>query len=765
MQQNNPAASRTFKRGAKTFTPLEILAPAGGQEALFAAVRCGADAVYLGLSELNARQGANNFLLTHEEQAAADSPPMTPTLCSEDTMTLAEAVSYAHLCGVKVYLTLNTLLFDEEFSRLAEMVQGACKALVDGIIVQDFGVWLALRQWCPTMPIHASTQMTVHTALGVVALEQLGFSRVVLARELSLPDLQELLSETADSSIETELFVHGSLCVSVSGQCYMSAFFGGRSANKGSCAGSCRQPFAASLKAGAFPHRPPPTDSYALSLKDNCLVSHGEELSSLGVTALKIEGRMKQAEYVAAAVTAYRQMRAGEPVDQGQLRAVFSRDGFTDRYFTGETQHDGGQLFGMRSKQDVSADRKKILQDLRGRYHKEVPRYPVTMTFWLRLDAPARLTLAVTTSRGKFAVTVTGDPPSVAVTTPLTLSLAEQILGKLGGTVFYLANFMGKIDPTATLKKSQLTALRREAVATLSEQLVASFPPIPCAITPISSAHEFAHTHSSSPGNSTAQTICRVRFATMDQLQISPAVLDQVSYFSLPLEQVQQHRQQLLPYRERVLIELDRVMFGREAEITRMLAGLASDGFENLSVSNLAHIELGNRLQLRLFGTVFLNVTNSYSVEAYRQMGLCQLELSMEARIQQLEQMASNHPDVPLGVIAYGHLPLMILRSCPLWQKGTSSCGHCPGGGQLIDRKGEQVLLLCHQKRYRELLNPRVLWLSDQQRLWDCMQVATLYFTVETAASCEAVLTAHLAGEPPNEKLSFTRGLYYRGIR
>jgi len=278
---------------------IEILAPAGSPESLTAAMNTGADAVYLGLRGFSARRNAKNF---NEEE-------------------LYEAARLCRLSGVKLFLTLNTLVFDDELPELCKAVQTAKEAGVDAIIVQDLGVLSAVKE--AGITAHASTQMTVNSVSGAKMAKNLGFSRVVLARELSFTEIVEI---TTSVNIETEVFIHGALCVSVSGQCYMSAFFGGRSANRGLCAQPCRLNF----KTGK-------TD-YALSLKDLSIIKSIKKLEQAGVTSVKIEGRMKSPEYVAAAVTACVKARAGEPYDEKALKAIFSRGGFTDGYFTGSTR-------------------------------------------------------------------------------------------------------------------------------------------------------------------------------------------------------------------------------------------------------------------------------------------------------------------------------------------------------------------------------------------------------------------------------------------
>ena len=290
---------------------LEVLSPAGSSDALIAAVQNGADAVYLGYGSFNARMNAKNFT---EEQ-------------------LRQSVSYCHVRGVKVYLTLNTLVRDRELKEAGQVLLEAQRAGVDAVLVQDLGVLQLVRQMAPDMPIHASTQMSIHSLEGVRKAAELGISRVVLARELSREQIAAICRE---SPIELEVFVHGALCMCHSGQCYMSAMIGRRSGNRGQCAQPCRMAYGFDRSENRYP----------LSLKDNCLVEYLGELDRMGVACVKIEGRMKRAEYVAITTKIYKDAALGRPVTAGQLqslRKVFSRQGFTDGYYTGSR---GPAMFG-----------------------------------------------------------------------------------------------------------------------------------------------------------------------------------------------------------------------------------------------------------------------------------------------------------------------------------------------------------------------------------------------------------------------------------
>jgi putative protease len=373
---------------------IEVLCPAGDMESVTAAVQNGANAVYLGMKDFSARQSAKNF----------------------DYDDLREAISYCHARGVFVYLALNTILFDNQFEDAKDCIAAACELGVDAIIVQDLGVLSLVQKMCPTMPIHASTQMAVHTVKGAQLLKEQGVTRVVLARELTLQEIKEI-AQTVE--IETEVFVHGALCMSVSGQCYMSGMIGTRSGNRGNCAGTCRLPFTSNGVAG-----------YDLSLKDSCLVNYVEALKQAGVTSLKIEGRMKRPEYVAAAASAYHNAAVGEEADIETLQAVFSRSGFTDGYLTGKAD---ASMFGYRQKEDVVATTNQILKSLQNTYKKERPCVAVTFHFVAKENQPISLTI---TDCDNNQVTVTAGIPEIAQKAPMNEESVQRSLSKLGGTPF-----------------------------------------------------------------------------------------------------------------------------------------------------------------------------------------------------------------------------------------------------------------------------------------------------------------------------------------
>lgn len=404
---------------------LEILAPCGGAESLTAAVNSGANAVYLGETAFSARRNAENF--TPEQ--------------------LREAVRLCHLSGVKVHVALNTLVFDTELDKLEKTVEMIADCGVDAVIVQDFGVAKTIKK-IADIPLHASTQMTVTSVSGAEMAKEAGFSRVVLAREMSLKEIERVVKSV---DIETEIFVHGAICVCLSGQCYMSAMLGGRSGNRGLCAQPCRLNFTCDKRENV------------LSLKDLSLIPHLREIEKIGVASVKIEGRMKRPEYVAAAVTACRKALAGETPDMENLRAVFSRSGFTDSYYNGTFE----KMQGVRTKEDVTAAPKAI-NELKQLYKDVYKRYSVDISAEIHDGQPSECTAECS----GVSVTVTGGVPQQAINKPSTAEDIAARLSKLGGTVFEPGKVSCNIDSGLILSASAVNSLRRDVIDKLSEKII-----------------------------------------------------------------------------------------------------------------------------------------------------------------------------------------------------------------------------------------------------------------------------------------------------
>ena len=681
----------------------ELLAPAGNLECVAAAVRNGADAVYLGAKAFSARAFAENF----------------------DGNALKSAARLCHLYGARVYLTLNTLLLENELEQAAETLRQACLAPVDGILVQDLAAWELVRRCAPAMPVHASTQMSVHSLEGVRQLEEMGFSRAVLARELSL---EEIAAIRRGSALELEVFVQGALCMSMSGQCYLSAMVGGRSANRGSCAGSCRLPFTSAGDKTA----------HDLSLKDNCWANYYRALCDIGVDSLKIEGRMKRPEYVAAACQSYHALALGNDPHLDRLRRVFSRSGFTEGYPSGKRD---GTMFGIREKEDVTAADQQLLRSLAQSYQKEVSFLPLDLSLEVQPDHPAKLTLRCA---GQEPVTVWGEVPQAAKTKPLTAQEAETGLTKLGGTVFLPGKVDCSIAPGLMLPKSAINSLRRQGVEQLTEAL-SSRPEIPFTDQLPQAAPLAAARVPSAWG----------RFSHWEQL---PAGWERrLNLAILPAEQLLALPQTEEIPREKLAAEAPRMLFGSEEEkFAHQLDRLKEAGITKLLVHGLAQLRLGKQKGFTLLGSPFLNITNPVALAQYRRLGLEQAILSPEVTAASLSRWAGEG----CGYLCYGKLPLMVFRVCPIRAK--LGCKACGGQSALTDRTGRRFEVICHQKQYQEMLNCVPLWLMDKQPDFRRLEHGVLWFTNESQTHCARVLEAFAQHQKPQR--DFTRGLYYRGL-
>ena len=409
----------------------ELLCPVGSDEALYAAVRSGADAVYMGYGRFNARRSARNF--------------------ADDEFK--KAVEYCHIRGVKVYLTLNTLVAESEISDVTKTVKLACEAGVDAFIVQDLGLIKLLKHLCPDMPLHASTQMTVTSPSALYELKELGFERVVLAREMNRREIAELCDLAHKMGMETELFVHGALCMCVSGQCYMSAVIGRRSGNRGYCAQPCRLP----SRDGKYP----------LSLKDLSLIDYLTELQNTGVDSLKIEGRMKRPEYIAAATAAFRQVLDNGFCDDellSRLMNVFSRSGHTDGYFVGKR---GAEMFGHRTETDLAASGSAV-SGLKQLYRNERQSVGVDVSFYAKIGQQTKMTM----TDGKNAVTVLGEMPQIAENKAVGSEDIKNRCAKLGGTPYYCNNFECEIDDNIAIPVSEINRMKRECTELIDKNRI-----------------------------------------------------------------------------------------------------------------------------------------------------------------------------------------------------------------------------------------------------------------------------------------------------
>ena len=687
---------------------IELLAPAGSRESLIAAVRCGADAVYLGAKQFSARQNADNFSI--EE--------------------LQEMTAYCHLLDKKVYLTLNTLLRDDERKQALKLVEDAVLCRIDAVIVQDIGFASLLRKAVPELRLHASTQMTIHTPAGVRALAKMGFSRVVLSRELSRNEIREIAES---SPIELEIFVHGAHCMSVSGQCYLSAMLGGRSGNRGRCAQPCRLPF--SIDGG---------NGYALSLRDLSLIHKIEEIEKIGVASIKIEGRMKRPEYVAAAVDACRDAIDHKRVSLEKierLRAVFSRSGFTDGYYTGNR---GSGMFGARRKEDVLSATKEIFSEIRKSYHKEKQQIPVS--FCLTVKEGKNSVLTVTDEKGNTARTE-GPVPEKAKTDRDETEAFKLKLEKLGGTPFFCQKSKINTDGGLFLSFSSIGEMRSRVLSYLAKKREQN-QSVPCFQLPDRLLlKESRHR---------AEKEIKLR-ARVTDIKTIPDSFSKMEFVFVPIHSKPEELKILSEKRIRPAIELPRAMFGREQELFSLLKKHKEAGIDDVWAGTIGAVELAKELHMTIHGGFSLNLTNTSSLLWAQEAGLCDVETSFELT---LAQTASLGGTIKRGIIAAGKLPLMLMRNCPgSLQKG--GCGQKKGTVLLTDRKNMHFPISCDTKS-SELLNAVDLYLGDQLHKIRGIDFLVLRFTVENSVETgEKFLNFHNRNKP---NLPITRGLSVRGV-
>ena len=684
---------------------IEILAPVGSEEMLHAAVFSGADAVYLGFSGFNARTGAGNF----------------------DADSLKEAVRFCHARGVKVHVALNTTVYGGELASLCDAIRAVAASGADAVICQDLAVATLIGKIAPQLPRHGSTQMSVHTLQGALELKELGFTRVVLARELSLPEVEQI---TRHCGIETECFVHGALCMCVSGQCYLSAFLGGRSGNRGSCAGPCRLPF----EANALPEGKPGR-LHHLSLKDNSVIDKLDQLQAIGVASAKIEGRLRTPEYVAAAVSACLAGREGRAYDRDLLKNAFSRSGFTSGYLDGKID---GTMFGVRSEADAELT-KKTLPALRELYRRERSRVSVRMKLEIE-EGGEKLT--VTDADGNKAFAYGDFEPQPARADP-TESL-KRSLAKTGGTPFAAENIEVEMDEGPWfVPGSTVNELRREALDALlkKREVLRPWPVQDVELEPLPQRTLPPH-----------RTL-RARFERWDQ--VPEQALSGVEYLILPIAQADRVPRE---WRGKTLLELPRVMFGKlEEDTARRVAATQDAGFAGYEVSNIAHLRLCRGLPMS--GGFGLNVTNQVAAQFYADNGLGSVLILPETKDSDISTIAPTHAGkpVPTGVLVYGHMPLMVTRACPL--QNIHDCAHCDKTGVLTDRKAKKFPVRCGMG-VRTIYNPVPIYMGDKPGALT-VDYGVAYFTLESREEAAAILD-NLRVHAPFEG-DFTRGLYFKG--
>ena len=686
---------------------IEILAPVGNEEMLRAAVFSGADAVYLGFSGFNARTSANNF----------------------NADTLKDAVAFCHARGVAVHVALNTTVYGGELPALEQAIRAVAASGADAVICQDLAVATLIGKIAPQLPRHGSTQMSVHSLQGALELKELGFTRVVLARELSMPEVEHI---TKHCGIETECFVHGALCMCVSGQCYMSAFLGGRSGNRGSCAGPCRLPF----EANALPEGKPGR-LHHLSLKDNSVIDKLDKLQALGVASAKIEGRLRTPEYVAAAVSACLAGREGRAYDRDLLKNAFSRSGFTSGYLDGKID---GTMFGVRSEADAEQT-KKTLPMLRELYRRERSRVPVRMKLEIE-EGGEKLTVMDADGNKAFAY---GDAEPQPARTDPTESL-HRSLAKTGGTPFAVEDQDITVEMDGGpwfIPGGAVNELRREALDALLKKREVLRP------WPTTDEHVPALPLRTLPSRRTL----RARFENWEQ--VPERALDGIEYLILPIAQADRVPRE---WRAKTLLELPRVMFGRlEEDTARRIAATQDAGFAGYEVSNIAHLRLCRGLPMS--GSFGLNITNQLAAQFYADNGLGSMLILPEVKDSDISTIAPTHDGrpVPTGVLVYVDMPVMVTRGCP--RQKIHDCAHCDTTGVLTDRKAKKFPVRCGLG-VRTIYNPVPIYMGDKPGALT-VDYGVAYFTLESREEAAQILDM-IRTHAPFEG-DFTRGLYFKG--
>ena len=699
---------------------MELLSPAGGWEAMVAAVQNGAGAVYMGFGGLNARRGARNF--TDEE--------------------FREAVAYCHLRGVKVYLTLNTLVTDRELPAAAEALKKASDMGVDAILIQDWGIWRLAREIAPDVPLHASTQMSLHTLGGACRAAELGLERVVLARELSRRDIHTI---TRGCPAEIEVFGHGALCMCYSGQCEMSAVIGGRSGNRGACAQPCRLPYGVNEKAAG---------GHPLSLKDANLADYVQELEQMGVACLKLEGRMKRPEYVAVITGIYRRLldekRGPSREESRQLEAAFSRSGFTDGYYKGRT---GPEMFGTRP--ENAPEPKELFARAKAGYSREGSRrVPVDMVCTLRAGEPVSLTA----SAGGHVVRAEGPTPEEARNRALTAEELQSRLEKTGGTVFRPRETRVELEEGLMLPASAVNALRRQALEGLEAALAQ--PPVRRTGTPFPLPQ-------AQPGPDAPVLTCSIM--RPEQLTEPLAQCETVYVPAELLEKLDLDRWAEMTH---ICAVLPRIFRTEDQAALRALLQQHREHLSAVAIGNLGHLPIAESLGLPLWGDLGLNLFNSESLLFWKELGLEAAAVSMELRWQQLRDLRKV---LPCEAVVYGRLPLMIMENCVIRNElGCRDAGRdyadrspacrCGQENVLVDRTGAQFPLVGQWGHRCEIENSKVLFLADKPE-WRQLGLtrARLRFTTESPEECARVLQAY-QGRSDYRPDQLTRGLFYRGV-
>lgn len=674
---------------------MEILSPVGNKASLYAAVRSGADAVYFGIGEFNARRNAENF----------------------SKNDLKEISSYCHIRGVKAYLALNTLISDNEITDAVSIVKYACEAGIDAIIINDSGLAEIVRKAAPNMPLHASTQMTIHNIDGVKYLKEKGYSRVVLSRENSLQEIEEIAEYANKNDIELEIFVQGAHCMSVSGQCLLSAVLGSRSGNRGLCAQPCRLPF--KVKNG---------NGHDLSLKDMNLFHYFEDFKRLKIASLKIEGRMKSEEYVAAATYSALCFKENKPEKEHTLeilKNVFSRSGFSDGYLT---QKKDKEMFGVRSEQDIEKS-KQIKNSIHEIYRRERQSIKIIMTAEFKLGCPSVLTV----TDGKNYISVTDEAPEPASNKPAIKEDIVKKLSKTGGEPYYVAKADIKLDDNLFISGKVLSSLKQKALDGLTSAR-AKITPIPF------------YYKNDKPAYNTFNLKREMFLCVHDLSQLPEKPIGDVVF--VPMSSDINEVSKLI--NKGFNIGIKTPVFFKELP-DKKLKDFADIGVEHALMQNIGAYSTLRKIGFIITAASSMNIFNSYSLQS-SPADYCTLSTELSE-----SQITDLNADKPKGIYAYGKLPLMILRNCPI--KANAGCNNC--NHTITDRKNIDFKIYCEDS-VTKLINNRPIYLADKIQFLNKLDFIMLDFTDESKNEVQKIVSLYNNGGIYDKP--YTRGMYFKGV-
>lgn len=687
----------------------ELLAPAGCLDGVKAAVQSGATAVYMGFGTFNARRGAKNF--TKDE--------------------MEKAISYCRARGVKTNITFNILTFDREYDHVISDIKFLNDIGADALIVQDLGVASIIKNHAPEIEIHASTQMTIHNLDGAKVAKELGFSRVVLSRECTLEQIKYITSNT---DIETEVFVHGALCMCYSGQCYLSSIIGKRSGNRGLCAQPCRLP---------YKYNESKKQCYPLSLKDLSLAGWLKPIVDAGVSSLKIEGRMKRPEYTAVVTNIYSKLLNEQRMPTNDeiktLKLVFSRDGFTDGYFTNKK---GEIMFG--TKKDVPFDEvRKIYDEAANRFAdgKEKQIVKVYMQFFAKKEG---ICLTVCDDDGNKQTVFDNAPLEIAKNKNISQEQIEKSLQKTGGTPFFVERDGISVfaEQKFMISTSKINFVRRQALENLFEMRLKP------------KKREWKEEKNIEIIKKEYENIEFIAMVqTKEQLEIVKK--HKIKTIYAPLE--------LAVYISGLIPVLPRIYKDDEQnQIQNMLEKCKKYGAQCVMITNIGQIQMANKMKMNIHGDFGLNIYNSWAMQEIKKLGIERQVLSFEQRIEQLRDLSKTIQTIS---IAYGYLPLMIFENCAIKRKS----GKCICKKEICylkDKQNKNFALLPSFGCRNELLNSQPLYMGD--KISDLKKTGSkfvmLRFTKETAKQCDYICKNMMQGLKIDVPEGFTRGLYYRGV-